>query len=149
MTQPLWLVPCGRRWVKRSSGTSQLQACQPIMRQRWHVDAVPHDLAHEAAELLEAIAAIELGRADRGFVAVALADELAVGVDVGLAAAGGDARVGLHALHQVLEVARRQDQVEVELAEVVVVVGVDGLVAGVERLDDAGADGAARRDRRG
>ena len=71
-------------------------------------------------------------------------DELAALLDVGLAAAGGHARLGLHALHQDLEIARRQAQVEIELADVLVVVRIDGLVAGVEGLDDAGPTARVR-----
>src|SRR3954465_14779929 len=39
------------------------------------VDAVPHQLAHESANLLEATRAIKLDHADRHFIAALFADE--------------------------------------------------------------------------
>jgi hypothetical protein len=39
------------------------------------VDGVPHDLAHEAADLLETGHAVELGHADAHLVAAIFADE--------------------------------------------------------------------------
>jgi hypothetical protein len=61
-------------------------------------------------------------------------------VEVGLPRAGADARLGLHLLHQRLEVRRRQLEVEIELADVVELRGIDRLVAGVEGLDHAAAE---------
>jgi len=104
------------------------------------VEPVPHDLADEAAELLEALHPVELRGADGGLVAASFADEPAVArAVVGLAAAAPEARLGLHARKEQLEVARRKLQVEVELAHVIELRRVDGLVSGVERLDDARA----------
>ena len=59
---------------------------------------------------------------------------------VGLAAAGAEARIGRHPREHGLEVVLRQLEVDVELADEVVGC-VDGGEPGVERLDDAGADG--------
>ena len=74
---------------------------------------------------------------------MAFIDQRAARFDIGLAAAGRDPAIGLHARHQQLEIPRRQPQVQVELAKVVKVLGAHRLVAGVERFDDARADGAA------
>ena len=43
-------------------------------------------------------------------------------------------------LHEDFEVARRQAQIEIQLAEIVVIVGVDRFVAGIKRVNDAGPD---------
>src|SRR4030088_1573087 len=74
------------------------------------VDAVPHDLVHEAADLLEAGDPIELGHADRHLVATDLRHQrAALWMDEpGLAGSGPDPRITLHPLHQQLEVADRE-----------------------------------------
>src|SRR5262249_10375831 len=79
------------------------------------IDAVPHHLAHEATDRLEAGDPIELDHAKRHVVAVTLVDQLPVFLDIGLPAAGRDAWISRHALHQNLEIARWQTQVEVKL----------------------------------
>ena len=103
------------------------------------VEAVPHDLADQAANLQEALDPVELRGADGCLVAAALADQAAAAPDeVGLSAAGAQARLRLHALHEQLEIAGRKLEIEVELAQVVELRRVDGVVARVEGLDDAG-----------
>ena len=57
----------------------------------------------------------------------------------GLAGGGPDPRIALHPLHQQLEVADRQVQIHVQLAQVVEVLQAHRLQAGVEGLDDARA----------
>src|SRR5262252_6598480 len=73
------------------------------------VDAVPHDLAHEAADLLEAGDPVELGHAHRHLVPTDLRHQRAtLRVDEPRLAGGGpEARIALHPLHQHLEVADR------------------------------------------
>ena len=103
------------------------------------VDAVPHHLPHEAADLPEAGHPVELGHAHRHLVAAHLRDQRAVcGVhEVRLSRGGAEPGLGLHPLHEPLEVARRQVEVQVELAEVVESAEVHGLETGVERLHHA------------
>src|SRR4029077_18876363 len=93
------------------------------------VDPIPHDLAYKPADRLEARHAIKFRRTDRHVVSLTFVDELAAFLYVGLAAAGRDARVCCHLLHECFEVAWRQTQIEIELAEIVVVVGVDRAIA--------------------
>src|SRR5437667_11527474 len=108
------------------------------------VDAIPHDLPHEAADLLETFGAIELDHADGHFIAAGFGDELAIiAAEIGFAGAGADAGILFHSLNEGLEIARRDVEVEIELADVIEVTWIDGFVAGVEGVDDAGADGAA------
>ena len=109
------------------------------------VDAVPHHLAHEAADFLEARDPIELGHADRHLVAADLGHQRAVlrMHEPRLARRRADARIALHPLHQDFEVADRQVEIHVELAEVVEVLEVDLVQARIEGFDDAGADLAA------
>src|SRR6185437_2505816 len=97
----------------------------------------------------EALRAIELAGADRVLIADALGDQRAVLLEIGFAATGADPRVIAHPPHQGLEVPGRQDKVEVELAEIAVLADVDRLQPRVERLDDAGADGAVAAIRAG
>jgi hypothetical protein len=101
------------------------------------VDAVPHDLAHEAADLLKAGDSIELGHAHRHLVAADLRHKrTAVRMDeVGLAGSGSDPRIALHPLHQQLEVADRELQIHVQLTDIVEVLQPHRLQAGVERRD--------------
>src|SRR5271165_2429876 len=103
------------------------------------VDAVPHDLAHEAADLFEAGDPIELGHADRHLVTTDFRHQrAALRVDEPRLAGGGpDARIALHPLHQRLEVADWQVQIHIQLAQVVEVLQSHRLQAGVEGLDDA------------
>src|SRR5262249_18032390 len=103
------------------------------------VDAVPHDLAHESADLLEADDLVELGHAHRHLVAADLGHQRpALRVhEPWLARGGADARIALHALHQQLEVPDREFQVHVQLAKVVEVLQTHRLETGVEGLDNA------------
>src|SRR6267378_6106849 len=97
------------------------------------VDPIPHDLAHEATQLPEALDPVELGHADGGLVTAGLTDEAAIPrAVVRLSAACSEARLGLHALHQQLEVPGRQVKIEVELAEVVELRQVDGFEPSVK-----------------
>src|SRR4029077_8049367 len=91
------------------------------------------------ANLTKALGAVELHHSDRILVATLLADELAVQLHIWLAATGADARLGLHAAHKLLEIARRQFQVEIELADVFELLGIDRGKSLVERLDHAAA----------
>ena len=72
------------------------------------IDAVPHHLAHEAADPLETGDAIELDHAKRRVVAMTFVDQLPAFLDIRLAATARDAAISRHALHQNLEIARRQ-----------------------------------------
>src|SRR5262245_44446034 len=103
------------------------------------VDAVPHDLPHEATDLLEARDPIELGHSNRHLVPTDFRHQCAaLGVDKPRLAGGrADARIALHPLHQQLEVADWQLQVHVELAYVLEVLEVHRVQAGIERLNDA------------
>jgi hypothetical protein len=62
--------------------------------------------------------------------------------DIGLARAGADPGIGLHPLDQDLEIAGRQVEIEVELAEIGKAVELHRVEPGVERLDHARPDGA-------
>ena len=100
------------------------------------VEPVPHDFPDEPADLQEAIHPVELGGTDGNLVTAALAHKVAVApAVVRLSAASSHARLGLHALHERFEVTRRQLEIEVQLAEVVELPGVDGVEAGVEGFD--------------
>src|SRR5262245_46910516 len=118
-------------------------ACDPATHAAsMAVDAVPHDLANEATDLLEALAPVQLDHARRHLVADCLADERAArsGVEPGLAAARAEPWVAGHPGDQVLEVGGRQLEVEVELAHVVEFTRVDRRIARVERFDHARPD---------
>ena len=104
------------------------------------VNAVPHHLADEPADLLETFPAVELGHAVGELVAAAFEDEGLVHGDVGLAAGGSQVGIGREPVHQVGEVAGPEIQVAVELADEIVGVQVGQFEAGVEGLDDAGPD---------
>src|SRR5208282_3635034 len=103
------------------------------------VNAVPHDLAHEAADLLKAGYPIKLGHAHRHLVPTDFRHQrAALRVDEPRLAGGGpDARIALHPLHQRLEVADWQVQIHVQLAQIVEVLQAHRLQSGVEGLDDA------------
>jgi len=60
--------------------------------------------------------------------------------EVSLAARRTQTRLGFHAAHDFFEITQRQVEVQVELADVVVVVGVYAIIAGVERVDHARPD---------
>ena len=106
------------------------------------VDDVPADLGHEAADIAEAVDPVELGHADRHLVAAELADLGAACLvgEVGLAAAGAHLGVPLQLAHQAFEVARRQVEVHVQLADVVEVVHLQVGEPLVEGIDHAAAD---------
>ena len=105
------------------------------------VDRVPHHVADEAADVLEAGPAVELRHADRHLVAPPFGDEPPAAADIGLARAGADAGIGLHALDKALEVARGQVEIEIELAQIGEVGQPHGIEAGIECLDHARSDG--------
>src|SRR5262245_33735768 len=98
------------------------------------VDAVPHDLAYEAADLLETGDTIEFGHTHRHLVTTDLLDQIAaLRVDEPrLAGSGADTRIGLHALHQHLKVASWQVQIHVQFAEVVKVLQAHRLQSSIE-----------------
>ncbi len=104
------------------------------------VDAVPHHLAHDAADLQETADAIELGHPDRHFVPADFGRQrTALRVDEPRLAGGGpDARIALHPLHQQLEVANRQVQIRIQLAEIVEVPQAYRFQASIESRDHAG-----------
>src|SRR6266704_395492 len=106
------------------------------------IDAVPHDLAHEPANLAEAGHTIEFGHAHRHLVSTDLWDEGAAPRmdEPRLAGGGPDARVALHSLHQQLEIASGEIEIHVQLAQVVEVLQTHGFQARVEGLDHAGPD---------
>src|SRR5438067_2892277 len=108
------------------------------------VDAVPHHLPHEAADLAKAAHAIELRHPHGHLVAAHFGYPLPrAGMnEPGLARAGAQPRFALHALHEQLEVARGHLEIHVELADIVEVVEVERGQATVEGLDHARADGA-------
>ncbi len=60
-----------------------------------------------------------------------------------LARCRADARITFHPLHQDFEVANRQVQIHVELAEIIEILEPHLLDACIERLDDTGTDLAA------
>src|SRR5690606_4629087 len=102
------------------------------------VDSIPGDFADETADLAEALDAVELRRADGVLVAGALLEERAVRLALEeLPGEVAEVRVGLHAFHEPLEVARRQLEISVELADVIEVVELDMREPCVERLDHA------------
>ena len=109
------------------------------------VDAVPHHLAHEAADLLEAGDPVELGHADRHLVAADFRHQCAASrVDEPrLARCRSDPRIAFHPLHQHFEVANRQVEIHVQLADIVEVLKLHTIESCIESLDDAGADLAA------
>src|SRR5262249_4415925 len=74
------------------------------------VDAVPHHLAHKAADLFEAGDAIKLGHADRHLIPTEFWHQCAaLRVDEPRLAGGGpDSGIALHSLHQQLEISDRQ-----------------------------------------
>src|SRR6056297_4243188 len=79
------------------------------------VDPVPHHLAHETADLVEASDTHEFRRPDRHLVRDVLAYLVTTGGGViSLARTGPDTRVGLHPVHQAGEISLRQIEVEVE-----------------------------------
>ena len=74
-------------------------------------------------------------------MATGLADKTAAPpAIVQLSTARSQARLPLHAPHEQLEVARGDLEVEVELAKVIERRRVDGVVPGIEGLDDPRAD---------
>src|SRR5690606_10307004 len=93
------------------------------------VDPVPHHLPDEAADLAKTRDPVELRHAHGHLVAAGLRHELSADrvVEPGLAGAGPEARIRLHALHQALEIAIRELEIDVELADVVVVLEADRL----------------------
>ena len=104
------------------------------------VDPVPHEFSDEAANLLETIGPIKLDHSDRVFVAAHLHHPAAVPGVVRLTAGRADARIGLHADHQVLEIGGGEVEIEVELADVVELVRIDRVIPRVKRLDHATAE---------
>ena len=106
------------------------------------IDRVPHHLAREPADFGETFPAVELGHADRHFIAAALADLAPAGGEVRLAAATSKLGIGFHPPDQLAEIAVRQIQVEVQLAEIVEVLEVDLLKPEIKRLHNARTDRA-------
>src|SRR5439155_18647665 len=104
------------------------------------VDPVPHQIAHESADLAEAARAVELDHADGVFIAALFTDQLPILTKVGLAAARAEARVRFHFLDAALEIVMGDVKVQIELADVIEVGGVDGVVTFVESVDDAAAE---------
>lgn len=106
------------------------------------IDPVPHQLAHEAANLLEAFGAIELGHPDRIFVAAEFGDEATGGWggEIRFARDRAESCVCFHQFDEPFEISGRQVEVEVEFADVLVVKGVELGVPLVERVDHATAE---------
>src|SRR5262252_3223582 len=116
-------------------------ACDPSVHPAtMAIDSVPHHLAHEPADRLEACHPVELGHPKRSVVAVSFIDQPAALLEVRLAAAGRNSRIRSHLRHQNLEIAWRQAKIEVELAEILIIIGIDSTVAGIECLDDTWTD---------
>src|SRR6185437_10839800 len=113
------------------------------------VDSVPHDLSDEAANLLESIRSVELGHSKRGIVAVALVDQAPSLMDIRFSAASGYVRIRVHPLHQDFEVAGRQEEIQIELANEIEGARIDGLISGIEGVYDAGPDRAMTSIRAG
>ena len=112
------------------------------------VEAVPAHVGFEAADRLEAGAAVELDRPARLLVAVQLVYRRAgprMTVE-GFAATGAEIGIGVHALEHDLEIARGKLEIDVELAEEVMR-HVDVLQPLVEGADDAGSDRARAAER--
>src|ERR1043166_4623195 len=57
------------------------------------IDTIPHHLPDEAADLLEALPAVELRHAEGGIIRVALVDQSAIFFHIGLAPAGRQKRI--------------------------------------------------------
>jgi len=136
---PLWLEPIGRRWRKRMGSRSALSAIQPSMRARWQ--SMPSHMTWRTKPPISLKQAnpVKLACAQRHIVPADLRHQRAAQrVDEPRLAGGGpDARIALHPLHQQLEVAERQVQIHVQLAQVVEVLQAHRLQPGVEGLDDA------------
>ena len=108
------------------------------------IDAVPHHLLDEAADLGEAGPPVELGHAHRHLVATHFRDE-GTGArmdEPGFAGGRAETRLGFHSPDQSLEIPGRQDQIEIQLAHVLEIAGSDARVADVEGFDDATTDTA-------
>ncbi len=58
--------------------------------------SIPVDFPNKSADFSITTDSVKLARADRGFVAVALADPFTIPLDISLAAAGADARIRMH-----------------------------------------------------
>src|SRR5438132_4375927 len=108
------------------------------------IDAVPHHLPDETTDLAEAADPVELRRAQRDLVSAGLWHKRASpGIDEpGLARAGAESRLALHAENQQLEVPPGQIQIHVKLADVVEFVEVHSIQTLVEGLDHAGTHAA-------
>src|SRR5215831_10877319 len=105
------------------------------------VDPIPHHFTYEPANPPETINAVKLCHAERCIVTMPLRDQSSVFVDVGLTAAGSDARFGCHLIDKDFEVTLRQTQIEVQLAQILIFIGVDSVVSSIKCLDDAWSDG--------
>ena len=81
------------------------------------IDPVPHDLANESTNLLETLDSIEFRHANGVFIPAHLADKLSPKSHVRLSRTSPEARIRLHLVHQDLEVARWDLEVEIELAD--------------------------------
>ena len=112
------------------------------------VDAIPHDLAHEAADLLEAGNPVELGHAYRHLVPTDFWHQRAAlwMNEPGFARGGPNASITLHPLDEQLEVPDRQIKVHVQLAHIIEILEAHRFQAGVECLDHPWPNLPAARD---
>ena len=76
----------------------------------------------------------------------AFTDKTPAFLEISLAAAGRNAWVGCHPRHQNFEIARREAQIEIKLAKIIVIVRIDSSIAGIKCLDDARSYRSAVRD---
>src|SRR5262245_27634146 len=112
----------------------------PIHPAAMTVNPIPHHLEHKPTNSLQTRNPVELGHAKRHVVTVPLLNQASIFLDVGFAAASRDARIGGHLFNEYFEVARRQAQIEVQLAQIVIIVGTYGVVSSVKCFNDARAD---------
>jgi hypothetical protein len=104
------------------------------------VQPIPHHLPCKTADIAETRRAIKLGHAHRIFVAARFANQAPGIAKVGLAATGPQARVLLHPLYQRLEVARRQLEIEIELAEIRERMEINPFQPGIKSINNTRAN---------
>src|ERR1700690_3981370 len=108
-------------------------ACNPPMHTtQMAINAIPHYFANETANRLEAFHTIEFGHSERSVVAVALVNYLTPLNKVRFSTAGGDGRIRIDSRNQYLKVTRRQPQIQIELAEKIIVFWLNGAISRVQ-----------------
>ena len=87
--------------------------------------SIPHHFAHEPADRFEARYAKELCHSERHIVAVALVYETPSFFYIRLATTGCNARIRVHFGNEKLKIPRWQAEVEIQLAEILKIVGTN------------------------